>query len=331
MKIRRIIQVLTVILTLITACGANTSARSDGYYGALNVSGGKLCDESGAQVQLKGVSTHGIAWFPGYVTKDSISYMHSNWKINCIRLAMYTDESGGYCNSDTASQEKLKKIIDTGVNAAAANDMYAIIDWHILSDGNPNTYIDQAEDFFDEMSLKYCRYDNVLYEICNEPNGGTTWGDIKSYAEDIIPIIHKNAPNAVIIVGTPTWSQELDKVAADPIDDQTNIMYALHFYAATHTDALRQQTQNAIDGGLPVFVTEFGICDASGNGQIDKEQANKWMELIDSNGLSCCQWNLSNKDETSALIKPSCTKMSDWTKDDMSDSGLWMLENMKAF
>jgi endoglucanase len=273
-------------------------------------------------VQLRGISTHGLAWFPDYVNNALFKQFREEWNVNVIRLAMYTAEYGGYCSG--GNQDDLKKLVKNGVKYATDNDMYVIIDWHVLNDQNPNTYIDEAKAFFKEMSKTYASYDNVLYEICNEPNGGTTWSDIKKYAKEIIPVIRKNNKNAVIIVGTPNWSQYVDQAADDPITGYDNIMYALHFYAATHKDSLRNTMTAAIDKGLPVFVSEYGICDASGSGGIDETEANKWVSTMDSYGVSYVAWNLSNKDETSAIIKSSCSKTSGISESDLSDSGKWL-------
>ena len=119
------------------------------------------------------------------------------------------------------------------------------------------------------MATEFKNNDNVLYEICNEPNGNVKWDkDIKPYAEEVITKIRAIDPDSVIIVGTPTWSQDVDIVANNPITDYENIMYTLHFYAATHKEDLRNKLKNAHETGLPIFVTEFGISDASGNGTI---------------------------------------------------------------
>lgn len=291
-------------------------------HGKLSVDGVNIVDESGDKYQLKGVSTHGIAWFPDYVNKDGFETFRDDWGANLIRIAMYTGEYDGYCNG--GDKEYLKGLVDTGVTAATELGMYVIIDWHILSDNNPQINKEDAKLFFEEMSLKYKDYDNVIYEICNEPNGGTNWSDIKSYAEEIIPIIRENAPDAIIIVGTPNWSQDVDIASNDPITGYDNIMYAIHFYAATHTDGIRSKVTTALDNGLPVFVSEFSICDASGNGSIDYDQADKWFELIDSNNLSYAGWNISNKDETSSLILPSSNKTSGWLESELSETGVWL-------
>ncbi len=295
--------------------------------GALHVEGTQLVDENGDPVQLRGISSHGLAWFPDYINSDCMADLHA-WGANVFRLAMYTAESGGYCTD--GDQEALKELVKEGVEYATDEDMYVIVDWHILSEGTPATYQSEAEDFFDEMSAEFADHNNVLYEICNEPNGSADWDAIKAYAEDIIPIIRANDPDAVIIVGTPTWSQEVDKAAADPITDYDNIMYTLHFYAATHKDDLRNKMESALKDGLPIFVTEFGICDASGNGTIDEDSANTWVELMDKYGVSYVMWNLSNKDESSSIIDSSVTKTSGFDYNDLSQSGKWIYNLLES-
>lgn len=290
--------------------------------GALQVKGTALTDQDGNPVQLRGISTHGLAWFPGYVNEDCFRELREDWQANVIRLAMYTAENGGYCTD--GDKDKLKKLVQDGVAYATENDMYVIIDWHVLSDQNPNTYIDESKNFFREMSALYADYNNVIYEICNEPNGGTGWQDIKTYAEAVIPVIRENDENAVILVGTPNWSQYVDQAAADPITGYSNIMYTLHFYAATHTDWLRETMTKAVNAGLPIFVSEYGICDASGNGAIDETQADKWVDAMDALGISYVAWNLSNKSETSAIFSSSCGKTSGFMESDLSDSGKWL-------
>lgn len=297
------------------------------YCGALQVIGNRLCDQYGDKVYLHGLSTHGIVWFPDYVNEVAFKEFRYEWNANVIRLAMYTAEYGGYCSG--GNKEQLKQLIRNGVEYATKNDMYVIVDWHILSDCNPHTNKSEAINFFTEMSREFANHNNVLYEICNEPNGGTSWRDIKSYAEEVIPVIRENDKDAIIIVGTPNWCQYIGDVAADPITKYDNIMYAVHFYAATHTDWLRNDMVNAVNSGLPVFVTEYGICDASGNGAIDEYQANEWIRVMNENAISYCGWNISNKNETSAIFKSSCNKTSGWTEEDLSASGKWMYEMLR--
>ena len=296
-------------------------------HGALSVNGTDLVDQNGKPYQLRGVSTHGIAWFPQYVNKDSFKTFRDEWGANLIRLAMYTGEGGGYCTD--GDQDELKALVEKGVDAATELGMYVIIDWHILSDNNPKQNQDEAIAFFNEMAQKYADYKNVLFEICNEPNGGTSWSDIKEYAAAVIPVIRKYAKDAIIIVGTPTWSQDVDAAAQDPIEDEKNLMYTLHFYAATHKENLRDKLKTARNAGLPIFISEFSICDASGNGGIDYDSADAWFQLIEDDNLSYAAWNISNKDESSALIRSDCEKTSGWKDEELSDTGIWLKNTMK--
>ena len=298
-----------------------------GQHGALHVENGKLTDENGNTVQLYGMSTHGIAWFPQYINYDSFRTLRDDWNTNCIRLAMYTEEYGGYCAG--GDKEQLKQLVKDGVSYATELGMYVIVDWHILSDCDPNQNKDEAIAFFREMAEVFADNDNVLYEICNEPNGGTSWDSIKSYAEEVIPVIRAQKPDAVILVGTPTWSQEIDKAAASPLDD-SNVMYTLHFYAGTHKDDLRNRLETCVQNGLPVFVSEFGMCDASGNGANDFVSTTKWLELLNKYQISFCCWNLANKDESSSVFKASSTALSDWTDDDFNESGRWIRDYFRG-
>ncbi len=298
--------------------------RTDGTLSPLHLEGTQLCDENNNPVQLRGVSTHGIGWFPQYVNEEFFKELKEDWNANVVRLAMYTHENSGYCTD--GNKTSLKQLVKDGVKYATDNGLYVIIDWHVLQEQNPHTYKSEAKVFFEEMSKEYKDYTNVIYEICNEPNGGVSWSDVKSYAEEVIEVIRKEDEDAIIIVGTPNWCQYVDQAANNPITDYENIMYALHFYAATHTDNLRTQMKNAVNNGLPIFVSEYGICDASGNGGIDYNQSDAWVKAMDDLGISYVAWNVSNKSETSAMISSGCNKVSGFGKDDLSACGKWVYE-----
>ncbi len=301
----------------------NSAQTPLALHGALHVEGTALTDSHGNPVQLRGMSTHGIAWFPEYINYETFRYLRDDWHTNCIRLAMYTAEPDGYCSD--GNREELKNLIKNGVEYASELGMYVIIDWHILSDQSPLIYKTEAVQFFDEMSKLYAGYDNVLYEICNEPNNAGTWDTVCTYANEVIPVIRANNADAVILVGTPTWSQDIDQALAAPLDYE-NIMYVLHFYAATHTDWLRERMKTCIESGLPVFVSEFGICDASGNGAVDIAQGDAWKELIEAYNVSYLCWNLANKNESSSILVPGCPKLYDWNDADLSEQGKWIRE-----
>ena len=242
--------------------------------------------------------------------------------VNVVRLALYTAEYNGYCEG--GDKNYLRNLVKQGVQAATDLGLYVIIDWHILADQTPHKYKADAIEFFREMSSTYKNYENVIYEICNEPNGNTSWSDIKSYAKEIIPIIRANDKDAIIIVGTPTWSQDVDIASKDKITGYNNIMYSLHFYAATHKQWLRDKAQKAINNGCALFVSEFRICDASGSGGIDVNEANKWIEFLNKNNISYVGWNLSNKAETSAMFQSWCGKISGFDDSELTEWAKWL-------
>lgn len=321
------LQIIAALL-LVLLFGVPVGATPVSEHGALSVKGSHLVDAKGKNFQLKGVSTHGIAWFPGYVNKNAFKSLRDNWGANTVRLAMYTEEYGGYCSNGNKSA--LKKKVQEGVQAATDLGMYVIIDWHVLSDQNPNKHKKEAIAFFKEMAKKYKNQKNVIYEICNEPNGGTSWNQVKSYAEAVIKEIRAIDRNAVILIGTPTWSQDVDTAAKNPIKGYRNLMYTFHFYAATHKESYRKKLESAVKAGLPVFVSEYGICDASGSGSINQTEADKWFTLLNRYQISYMAWNLSNKNETSSLLKSSCKKTSGWTASDLSKSGTYVVKQMKG-
>ena len=285
----------------------------------LSTTKNRVVDGNGNPFTIKGISTHGLAWFPQIINEKSFSNFKYEFGLNTVRLAMYTAEYGGYCTG--GNQTQLENLIDEGVKLCQQRKMYCIIDWHILSDGNPLTYESQAKVFFEKMAQKYGSLPNVIFEICNEPNGNATWNDVTKYANTIIPAIRKYSNN-LILVGTPTWSQDIQDPANQPLP-YSNVAYTLHFYAATHKDDLRNRYLQVVDQ-IPIVVSEFGICDASGNGAIDEASANEWMRILNEHNTGRILWNASNKAESSSILQPG-TDMENWWTNNLTQSGKWLL------
>ncbi|MBD5560795.1 MAG: cellulase family glycosylhydrolase [Clostridia bacterium] len=283
--------------------------------GWLRVEGTRLLNEHGQPVVLTGMSSHGIQWFPQYTNRQSIANTASR-SANIFRVAMYVEE-GGYMQNPQEMTERVVRAVDNAV----ALDMYVIIDWHILQDGNPLTHADAAAAFFDSMSTRYADVPNVLYEICNEPNGNITWsGDVKPYAERMTGVIRAHSSRGVILIGSPTWDQDVDQAAADPVSG-SNLMYTLHFYAGTHHQALRDKADRALAMGAPLFVSEWGTSAADGSGGVFLDSSEEWMSWMDQRGISWCNWSLCDKDESSAALRPGTSPDIVWTEDALSESG----------
>ncbi len=292
--------------------------------GQLQVLNGKLCSESGQPVMLRGVSSYGLATGESFINDTLFGQLSKDYGINIFRLALYTSGVGIIGYNSGGDQARLELAIENGVNYAKLHDMYALIDWHILRDGDPNYYLEEAKVFWAKMAEKYCDYNNVLYEICNEPNG-VTWQEVKDYANAIIPIIRERDPDAVIIVGNPDWSKDLYTVLADPLDYE-NIMYTFHFYAASHKDDFRKMVEETSQSGLPIFVTEYGVTAASGGFPRDLESADLWIELLEKENISHCMWSFSTVHEPCSAVRHTVLRYCDYTEEDFTITGQWLMD-----
>ena len=297
-----------------------------------------MVDQNGVPTQLRGASTHGMHWFPQYVNQNAFQTLRDDWGINMVRLVCYPRDVGsvGYLTGGDSTKQQLDTLIQNGVDYATKLGMYALVDWHVHA-YNPNEYLKEAKIFFTKYATMYKDHDNVLYEICNEPTG-TNWysgngKDLYTYCSEVIKTIRAIDPDAIIICGTNTWSQDVDQVAAKPMKalGYENIMYTFHFYSATHKENLMKKVRLATKDGTPIFVTEFGICSADGNGSYDTENADRWIALLDELNISFACWSYSNCNEKSAYFKSSCSNAGgDWTADDLTTTGKWLINTCRA-
>ena len=294
------------------------------FPGKLKVEGSKLIDQSRNQIQLKGMSSHGLQWFGNFANYNAIKELKDKWGQTVFRAAMYTNE-GGYL-SNHALKDKVHEIVRACIDLG----VYVIIDWHILSDNNPMEHVTEAKEFFNEMSKTYSRVPNIFYELCNEPNGNwVTWdGYIKPYAEQLISVIRANDPDSIIIVGTPTWSQDVNIATSRPLN-YNNIMYTVHFYAGTHGQWLRDRVTDVTNRGFAIFVTEWGTMDSSGNGGINYGETEQWMNLLRDKKISWANWSLSNSGQTHSVIQNWGNPNGPWSDNDLTESGKLVKKYMK--
>ncbi|MDG9703278.1 cellulase family glycosylhydrolase [Streptomyces sp. DH37] len=280
--------------------------------GQLKVCGVNLCNQYNRPIQLRGMSTHGIQWFSKCYNNASLDALAQDWKSDLFRIAMYVQESG--YETDPAG---FTSRVNSYVDMAEARGMYAMIDFHTLTPGDPNYNLDRAKTFFASVAARNAAKKNVIYEIANEPNG-VSWTAIKNYAEQVIPVIRAADPDAVIIVGTRGWSSlgvsdgsNETEVINNPVN-ATNIMYAFHFYAASHKDNYRATLSRAATK-LPLFVTEFGTVSATGGGAMDRASSVAWLDLLDQLKISYANWTYSDANESSAAFRPGTCNGSDYS------------------
>lgn len=287
--------------------------------GQLRVEGSQLVNEAGQPIQLRGVSSSEVASFGYLVTYEMLKSMRDDWNLNVFRIAMYTEDATGYVRNPRV-MEIVTGIIDHCIDLG----IYVIMDWHILYDNTPLKYKDHAVEFFSEISALYGEHPNIIYEICNEPNGrDTTWeGHIKPYADEVIPAIRKNDPDNIIIVGTPTWSQDVDIAADDPLP-YDNVMYAFHFYAGSHGQSLRDKMEYALSKGLPIFVSEWGSCLNTGDGPTFHEESMEWIKYLDERMISHVNWSFSVKPEGASILRAKVNTKAPLRDIDLTEGGLF--------
>ncbi len=287
--------------------------------GRLGVRGTQLVNQSGNPIQLRGMSSHGLNWFPEYINARAMLDIKARGA-NLFRAAMYADSVQGGYNAGGEARIINKLFTFMAVENALAVDMYVIVDWHILKDENPLRTVDSAVAFFEEISYRYKDEPGVIYEICNEPNGATTWRDIVLYAERVIPAIRKHNSDAVILVGTPNFSSDLESARQAPLDF-SNIMYSYHLYTGISAHNYERDIGDALTAGLPVFVSEWGISNDPETGKPDVEEGYAFVAYMKRHGISWANWSLTNKDEECSALKPGVIKLSGWTEEDLTPSG----------
>lgn len=290
--------------------------------GSLFVEGAQLLDEKGNPVMLRGISSHGIAWYPEYANYRSLKTL-KDYGANVFRIAMYVEQSDGYLEEP----ELNRKLLYSAIENSLAADLYTIVDWHVLRDENPNRHAEEAISVFEEIAKRYGDEPGIIYEICNEPNGDTTYDDIINYAEKVIPVIRKYAPNALILVGTPRFCTSLSEAVENPIQ-YPNIMYTYHFYAGVSDCKYAiEEISNGLENGLSVFISEWGLDDyretKEGQGWKDTVQ---FLDFLEEKNISWINWSLCNKDEGYSMISPNVDKLYGWKADELTDSGLLFLQ-----
>jgi len=279
-------------------------------HGKLKVAATQLVDEHDEPVMLRGMSFGWHNWWPRFYNAGAVKWLKEDWKCNVVRAAMGIEPDKGYLADPRGSTALIKAVVD----AAIAEDIYVIIDWH-----SHGIQLNEARRFFGEMAKQYGKHPNVIYEIFNEPDK-ETWQEVKTYSEEIIKVIREHDPDNIILVGSPSWDQDVHLPAADPIAG-TNLMYTLHFYAGTHKQWLRDRADEAIARGLPIFVSECAGMEATGNGPLDVEEWKKWIEWMEQKKISWITWSVSDKDETCSVLFPTAHSKGKWRMDDLKESG----------
>ena len=311
--------------------------------GALSVQGTQVVGANGQPAQLRGMSFFWDIYkeaFP-YYTADVVNWLAEDWHANLVRAAMAFEENGntqsgdyeGYIRNPSYNIQKVETIVD----AAIAKGIYVIIDLHShwANDNTDGQRWNKAAEFFEYMATKYGQYPNVIYEIYNEPGTDDWVGDynpVKPYAEFIIPKIRAIDPDNLIVVGTPGYSSKVEKVLNSPLtgDLTFNMAYSFHFYASESWHLTNYlPTAKTVAKQIPLFITECGLSEASGGGNVDLNMAAQFWQWIDEEKLSWAAWSISNKNESSAALYTNASTSGNWSDNDLTKSGTWLRNKLR--
>lgn len=311
--------ILAVLLSIITLGFLNAQPVKNN--GKLSVKGTFLVNEKGEEIVLRGVSYGWHNWWPRFYNQESVKWLAEDWKCTVVRAAMGVGPRGSYLDKKDWSKQKIEAV----VQGAIESGIYVIIDWH-----SHKIYEEDAVAFFAEMAEKYGEYPNVIYEVFNEPVHDS-WEEVKNYSIEVIKAIREKDPDNIILVGSPHWDQDIHLVADDPIKGFDNLMYTVHFYAATHGKELRDRSDYALKKGIPIFVSESAGMKADGNSAIDYESWNEWINWMEANKISWITWSVADKNETCSMLKTSASDTGEWRNQDLKESGIKTREKLKSF
>lgn len=297
--------------------GKNSSGKGQIYGSCEGV-------KDGAEVQVRGMSLYWslMPQAVEYWSEEGVSTMVRDMNIQIVRAAMATgneDWNNGYkgYGSDPTTQMNLMKTV---VEAAIKNDIYVIIDWH---SHNANEQTNSAKDFFSKMAQEYGKYDNVIFELFNEPTD-VSWNTIKTYADQVVSAIREHSDN-LILVGTPRWDQNPHAPIGNEVNDpKKNTAYTLHYYANSHCwsgsydwsdptwggDCEGTKGEKAMNAGLSVFVSEWGTANSDGNGNPDQSRNKSWQDYMNKHKLSWANWSASYISEGTAAFQNGSSKTS---------------------
>ena len=305
---------MKTLLTIILSCLFLATAQAQApvkKYGQLQVNGAQLCDQQGRPVILRGVSLGWHNLWPRFYNKKVVQTLHNDWHASVVRAAMGILIEDNYLENPKFAMQCITPVIESAIK----NNVYVIIDWH-----SHVLQTKEAKQFFGQMAKKYGKYPHVIYEIYNEPVEDT-WADLKKYATEVIGEIRKYDADNIVLVGCPHWDQDIHLVAESPLEGFSNIMYTVHFYAATHGEYLRERTEAAVKKGIPVFISESGATEASGDGKIDPESEEQWIQMCERLGISGVCWSISDKNESCSMLLPRATATGPWSDDVIKEYG----------
>lgn len=308
---------IAACMTLAAGCASSKAPELPALY----VEGTQLM-AAGKPVAMRGVSFGWHNIWPRFYNKEAVKHLHDDWGVQLFRAAIGADDHakadnpgihGGYMGEPEFALECLYNVVDGAIESGS----YVIVDWH-----SHLLHTAEAKDFFTKVATRYADCPNVIYELYNEPVNDS-WAELKAYAEELIPVIDSiSTVHPLILMGCPHWDQDINLPAEDPLTCYDNLMYTVHFYAATHKDYLRERSDAALAAGIPIFLSECAACEATGDGPVDAESWQAWSDWATSRGISMLTWSISDKAETCSMFTPEASSEGPWADDVIKPWGI---------
>jgi hypothetical protein len=212
-----------------------------------------------------------------------VAWLKQDWNANIIRVPIRMSAPGDISTDREGNLARIKTVID----AAIANDMYVVVAWEEALDLSTSIPNIAAISFYQEIALTYGNNNNIIYEVLHAPthSPAVNWNyTLRPQLQKIVDAIRTIDPDNLIVAGTPNWSWYPGLAAENPLTG-INIAYDLTIDAnSSDANASRDSAQNALNSGLPLFVTEFNL--RANTLLVDVENANAWREFIQSNKLN---------------------------------------------
>lgn len=297
-------------------------------HGHLSVQGRHIVNQAGTPISLAGPS---LFWSnsdwgqTGFYNARAVQSFARDWNADVIRVALGGEGDGSFIDDPHGNMARAETVIQAAIN----NGIYVIVDFH---SHKAEQNVPEAEAMFRYIATKYGASPNLIYEIYNEPLDTTDWDTVvKPYADYMVSVIRSIDPDNIILVGTQTWSQDLEKAVRNPVRGHRNIAYTLHFYAGSHKDSLRNRAQAAVDAGLPIFVSEWGMVNYDGDGAVDVQSSEAWLEFMRRNKISHAIWAASNKNEGASMFTKSAPKTGPWADHHLRPAGRYARDIIRGW
>jgi len=288
---------------------ADYNVNHDLYFfrGTPRKRGKRIVGDDGNPIEFRGIGTHAPLQYTNLHTLEMMRSLRA-YGVNLIRISVYLEDytflhsdgqkAYGYLNKPDETKAEIERI----VNYCGQLGMYVLLDWHIYSwgagYGTGIFHQTEAEEFFSYFCQLYQDCPYVMYEVANEPHH-TTSAETAPYVKDMYDLIRSYIPDAIVVTGTckddvQTWYAALLDAGAD------DIFISPHAYGYG-ISASRYAAW--WDAGIPLFNSEWGNSEGSGDGKREDAGATELMKYYHAEKIPQSVWKLTDQAMTTAVLK----------------------------